>query len=194
MGATSSIRYEEARNEGLSSSIWYEESRKQDFVRPIRSRVNGGLVLIRLVRRNQACEISSVLYEVTQKECLTLFVQYEESSRLDFVSLVRRHAKGELVLVLSVRGIKLAGLRLSDTKWCERKACLLPSGVRNQLRLPSMKSHNRRACPRLSGTRKHEGWTSPSGTKSCNWRACLCLFGTRNQAGFRPFGTKSCER
>ena len=132
IGGNSSIRYEVMRKESLSLSIQYEKSSRWNFTRSIRSRRKGGLVLIRQVRRimqaglrpfgttsrewracptlsgtrNQAGRTTSIWYEVERKEDLSSSVQYEESSRLHFVCLVRSHTKGELFLVLSVQGMK----------------------------------------------------------------------------------------
>ena len=88
VGKTASVRDEEARKEGMSSSIQYKKSSKRDFVHLVRSRTNGGLVLVRPVRRNQARHTSFVQYEVAQKEGLFLSIRYKESSRWDFVCLV----------------------------------------------------------------------------------------------------------
>ena len=66
--------------------------------------------------RNQASWTSSVRYEVAR----------------DYVCSVRSHEKGELVLVLAIRGIKLAGLLLSSTKPRERRTCHHLSNTRNQ--------------------------------------------------------------
>ena len=60
-GFYSSVRYEYSskqdyvchevqRKDGLTSSIRYEESSRQDFVHSVRSRTNGGYVLVRPVR------------------------------------------------------------------------------------------------------------------------------------------------
>ena len=51
---------------------------------------------------NQVGGHSSIHYEVARKAGLSLSVRYEESSRPDFVRLVRSHTKGELVIVRSV--------------------------------------------------------------------------------------------
>ena len=83
--------------------------------------------------RNQASGTSPVQYEVTRKKSSSSSVRYEESSRQDFVHLVRRHAKGEHVPVCPVRGINQAGIRQSDTKLRERRACLRQSETRNQV-------------------------------------------------------------
>ena len=55
-----------------------------------------------------------------------------ESFRREIVRPVRCHAKGELVLIRTVRGMKQVGLRLSVMKSHERKACRGPSDMRNQ--------------------------------------------------------------
>ena len=86
--------------------------------------MKGGLVLVRQVRgikpaglrpsdtksrkwragprpsgtRNQVGGTSSVRFKVARKEGLSSTVRYEESSWLDFVSLVQSHAKGGLAL------------------------------------------------------------------------------------------------
>ena len=86
----------------MSSSVWYEESNMRDFVHLIRCRTKGGLVTP---------------------------VWYEESSWLDFVCLIRRRTKGGLVLACPIRGIKLAGLRPTDTKSCKWRACPHPFGT-----------------------------------------------------------------
>ena len=49
-GGTSSIWFKFARKEGLTSSVQYKESSTRDFVRPVRSRANGELVLVCPVR------------------------------------------------------------------------------------------------------------------------------------------------
>ena len=82
--------------------------------------------------RNQVGGTSSIQYDDARKENLSSSVRYEESIRQEFVCPVRSCVKGELVLVRTVRGIKLAGLRLSGTKVCMWKAHSLPSGMRNQ--------------------------------------------------------------
>ena len=74
----------------------------------------------------------SVRYEVARKEDLSSFNRYEESSRRDFVRLVRSRAIGELVLIRLVRGIKQPGFRPSGTMSCERSASPSSSGTRNQ--------------------------------------------------------------
>ena len=81
---------------------------------------------------NQAGETSSVWYEDVRKENLSSSVRYKESIRLEFVRPVRSCAKGDLGLVRPVQGIKWKGLRLSDTTSREKRACPLPSGMRNQ--------------------------------------------------------------
>ena len=58
------------------------------------------------VTRNHAGGTSSIWYEVARKEGLFLSIQYEKSSRRDFVRLVRSCENGALVLVHLVRGIK----------------------------------------------------------------------------------------
>ena len=72
-------------------------------------------------------------YVDTQKENLSSSVRYVESIRQEFVRLVGSRAKGELVLVRLVLGIKLAGHRLSGTKLSETKASPHPFGTRNQV-------------------------------------------------------------
>ena len=107
----------------------------------------------------------------------------------DFVYLVQSRVKGEHVLVCPVRGITLAGLRLSFTKSHERKACPRLPGTRYQASVTTSdqfkvaqvelahvhpvrgikqtglhssvtKSHKRRACPRLAGTSYQAGGTT----------------------------------
>ena len=139
-------------------SIRYEESIKQEFVPLVRSRANGGQVLVHPVRgikqavlrpfgtksrkrrvcpcssgmKNQAGQTSFVLYKVTRKESLSLFVRYEEPGMWDIVRPIRSRAKEELALVCPVRGIKQVGLRRSGSKPCERRTCPHPSGTKNQ--------------------------------------------------------------
>ena len=110
---------------GMSSSVLYDESSRQDFVRPVRSRVKGGLDLVHTVQgikhaglrssstklrerrtyplpsdtRNQSGRNLSVRYEVTRKVSLSSSKWYDESSRLDFVRPVRSRVKQILVLV-----------------------------------------------------------------------------------------------
>ena len=105
VGGSSSVRFEVARNEGLSSSIRYED---------------------------QASETLTVRYEVARMEGLSSSVWYEESSTHDFVRPVRSHVNRDLDHVCPLRGIKQAGLRQSATKSSGRKACPLPSHTRNQ--------------------------------------------------------------
>ena len=50
----------------------------------------------------------------------------------DFVYLIQSRVKGEHVLVCPVRGITLVGLRPSFTRSCERKACPRLLGTRYQ--------------------------------------------------------------
>ena len=75
---------------------------------------------------------SSLWYVVMRKESFSSSVRYEESRIWEFVRLVRSSVKGELVLVLAIRGIKLAGLLRSGTKPRERRTCHRPSDMRNQ--------------------------------------------------------------
>ena len=159
-GGNSSVRYEVERNVSLPSSVWYEESSWLDFVRLVRSRAKGEHVLVRLVRgikhvghrpsstksherracphlsgtRNQASGTTSIRYKVARKEGLYSSVQYEDSSKQDYVLPVRSRAKAQHVLIHLVRAIKQAGLRPSGTKSRERRACPRPSGTRNQAR------------------------------------------------------------
>ena len=140
----------------LSTSVRYVESTWRVFVRLIRSHAIGGHIIVCPMRgvkhaglrpsgtksresracpspsgtRNQAGWTSSVRYEVVQKEGLSSYIWYKESSRLHFVypvrshtegeliivPLVRCHVKGELFLIRPVRGIKDLGIRLSGTK------------------------------------------------------------------------------
>ena len=81
---------------------------------------------------NQAGGTSSIQYEGVQTESMSSSVRYKESSRRDFVCLLRSRTIGWLVLVCLVRGIKQAGLHLSSTKSRDRMACFSPSGMRNQ--------------------------------------------------------------
>ena len=109
----------------LSSFVMYDESSRRDFIRLVRSRVKGGLDLARTVRgirhvglrssstkslerrtypdpsdmRNQSSRNLSVRYEVARKVSLSSSKWYDESSRLDFVRLVRSRVKQMLVLV-----------------------------------------------------------------------------------------------
>ena len=150
--------------------------------------------------RNQASGTSYVRYDVTRKESLSSSIRYVESSRRDFVHLVRRRAKGELVLVCPIRGINHGGIRQSSTKSRERRACPRPFDT---------KLHETKACPRPLGTRIHAGWTSSvryevvrkESMSSSSWykessrqdhvppvrshtrRACPHPSGTRNQHG-----------
>ena len=140
----SSVRYEESswrdfvcpvrvNQEGWTSSVRYEVTRKMGLPRP------SGM-------RNHALRTSFIQSEVVQKLSLSSFVRYEESSRWDFVHLVRRRAKGEHVLVCPIRGINQAGIRQFGTKSRERSACPRPFGT---------KSHETNARPRPSSTRNH---------------------------------------
>ena len=96
---------------GLSSFVQYGESCRLDYIRLVRSRVKGRLVLA--VQYEESSRRDFVrLVQFTRKEGLTTFILYEESSTRDFVP-VRSRTKGELVLIRLVRGIKQAGLRLS---------------------------------------------------------------------------------
>ena len=58
------------------------------------------------VTSNQAGGTSSVNYNVVRKVSISSSIWFEETSRRDFVPLVRCHAKGVLVLIRRVRGIK----------------------------------------------------------------------------------------
>ena len=138
VGWTSSVHYEVARKESLFFSVHYEESSSKSCERRAGPRPSG--------TSNQAGGTSSNQYKVTRKESFTTFIRYEaarkenlsssiryvESIKQDFVRPVRSRVKGELVLDRLVRGIKQVGLLPSGTKSCERKACLRPSGTRNQ--------------------------------------------------------------
>ena len=127
---TSSVRYEVVQRAGSSSSVLYDESSRQDFVRPLQSHVKEEHVHVRLVR-----DIKQVgLHQSSSNshmESLSTFLQYEESSRRDFIRLVRCHVIGGHVLVGPVRRIKHARLHPSGTKSRERKACSRPSGMWN---------------------------------------------------------------
>ena len=133
---------------------------------------------------------SSVRYEVARKLSLSSSIRYEDSSRQDFVRLVRSHVERKLVLVRPVQGFKWERLRLFGTKKRKKRACPRPFGTRNQssgtssiwyevaqmeglplfvlyegikhagLRLSRMKSRERSAYPRPSGTRNQVGRTS----------------------------------
>ena len=81
---------------------------------------------------NQAGRTSSVRYEGVRMESTSSFVRYEESSRQNFVCLLRSRAIGMLVLVRLVRGIKSAGLRPYGTKSHEGRACPCLTSRRNQ--------------------------------------------------------------
>ena len=109
-GKTTSLSTKSHR-ESLSTFVRYEESLRWDFIRPVRSRVIGGHVIVPLVRgikhagllpsgkksrerracpspssmRNHAGWASSVWYKVVQKEGLSPSIWYEESSKLHFV-------------------------------------------------------------------------------------------------------------
>ena len=78
-------------------------------------------------------------------------IQYEESSRRDFVHLVRRCTKGELVIVCPLRGINHGGIRQASTKSRESRTCPRPF---------DMKLRETKACPRPLGTRIRAEWTS----------------------------------
>ena len=149
--------------------------------------------------RNQAGRTSPDWYDVGRKVCLSSFIGYEESSRLDFVRSVRSHAKGGLDLVHPVRGIMHMRLRSSSTKSFKRRACPRPSVTWNQIGSTSSILYEKttkrdyvrplRSCVkgepvliRLLRGIKHAG-LCPSGTKSCKRKACPLTSVTRNQAG-----------
>ena len=128
----------------LSSSVRYEESSMLEFVRLGRSHVKQKLVLVCPVprlkweghrpfgtnshemrtcprpsdTRNQSGRNSSVRYEVARMVSLSLSIRYEETSWLDFISLVR--------------GIKWDELCPSITMSHETRACPCPSDTWNQ--------------------------------------------------------------
>ena len=142
VGETSSVRYEVARKEVLSSFIRYVKSSTRDFVclvhkracphtSGMRNRADYTSSIKYEVTRKESLS-SSVWYDVTRKESFSSSVRYEESRIWEFVRPVRSSVKGELVLIRPEQGIKQAGLRPSDTKTCERRACPYPSGTRNQ--------------------------------------------------------------
>ena len=79
----------------MSSSIRYEESSRRDFVRVVRSRAEGGLVIVRTLRSRAKGKLVLVR---------------------DFVRPLQCHAEGEHVLIWMVRGIKQARLHPSGTK------------------------------------------------------------------------------
>ena len=58
------------------------------------------------ITSNQAGGTSSVNFNVVRKVSISSFVWFEETSRRGFVPLVRCHAKGMLVLIRRVQGIK----------------------------------------------------------------------------------------
>ena len=121
---------------------------------------------------NQAGGSSSILYEVVRMESTSSSVRNEESSRRNFVCLVRSRTNGDLVLVLLVRGIKHAGIRTSGTKSHNWRAYPIPSGTKNQAAgTSSVMSLERRVCPR------------PSSTMSRERNACPLPSSMRNQRG-----------
>ena len=136
VSGTLSVRYKFAQREGSFSSIRDDESSRWDFVCPLRSRVKGEHVLVRLVRGIKQVGLHPSGLNSCKKS-LSTFVRYEKSSKRDFVHLVRSHVIRGHVLVCLVRRIKHAGLH--------------PFGTN---------SRKRRACPRPSGTRNHASWTS----------------------------------
>ena len=140
--------------------------------------------------RNLSGGHSSIRYEVAQKLCLSLSIWYEDSSKQDFVRLIRSRVKRKLVLVRLVQGFKWERLRPFGTMKREKRACPRPSSTRIQasgtssirykvtrmeglslfiqyegikhtgLHLSSMKSRKRSAYPRPSSTRNQVGGTS----------------------------------
>ena len=132
-GRTSYVRSEVTRMEGLSF-VWYEESSRQDIhpygTKLVERRVcprpsgtmsreskacplSSGMMSrewkacpLPSGKRNQVGRTSSVQYEVTRKKCLSSSIRYKESSRWHFVHPIRSRAKGGLVLVRQVKGIK----------------------------------------------------------------------------------------
>ena len=129
---------------------------------------------------------SFVRYKVTRNEGLSSSIQYEESSKRDFVRPIRSCAKGWLVLVRLERGIKQAGLRPSVTKSCDRNACPRPAGTRNQasgttsIQYEVVQGELLHVCP-LRGIKLAVLRTSS--TKSREWWACPRLSDTRIQLG-----------
>ena len=89
--------------------------------------------------RNQACRTSSAWTRIACPRPIgtrnqaggTSFVQYEKLRGRDFDRLVRKCAKGKLVLVYTLRGIKQVGHCLSSTRTCEWRACPRTSSMRN---------------------------------------------------------------
>ena len=127
------------------------------------------------------------------------FVQYEDSTKHDYVLPVRSHAKGEKVLVRSVREIKEVGLRPSGTKSHERRACPRSSGARNQVGGTSSIRYEVAKIGCLSSSILYE---------ESSWQAIICSVRSREngvlvlvhpvhgikQVGQRPSGTKSRQR
>ena len=103
-GGTSSIWYKVTQKESLSSFVWYGESSRRDFVHPVRCRMKRELVLVRLVGGIKLTRLH-LSGTKSRKEILTTSVRYDESSRWDFVRLIRNRANGGLVLVRPLRGI-----------------------------------------------------------------------------------------
>ena len=103
-----------------------------------------------------------------------------------------------LVLVRLVQGIKHAGLRSSQTKSCERRACTRPSDTRNQVGRTSSIQYEDARKENLSSSVQYE---------ESIWREFVCpvrshakgdlvlvrLVQGIMQAGLRLSGTKSCE-
>ena len=130
----------------------------RDIVQPIRSCANAGFVHFRPLRgikhtvlrpsSTKSCErracprpfctlnvvgrASSIRYEDARKQNLSSSVRYDESSRRDFVRLVRSCVIGDLVIVYPVRRINEVELCPSCMMSRERIACHRPSNTRNQ--------------------------------------------------------------
>ena len=94
-----------------------------DSVHLEQSHANGGLVLVRPVRGNNLVGIRPSGTKSRERRACPSSVWYEESSRWDFIHLIRSCSKGKLVPVHPVQGIKLVGLHQSGTRSHERRAC-----------------------------------------------------------------------
>ena len=148
--------------------------------------------------RNQAGRTSSVRYEITRKESFYSSEWYEESSRRN-TSVMYEVTRGELVHVCPVRGIKQVGLRRCVTKSRDRRAHPRLSGTRNQA---SGTSFDRYVIVRKEGKSSSIRYEKSSKqdfvrlVQSHVKEVLVLVHLVRGikQAAVRPSGTKSRER
>ena len=188
------------------------ESSRRDYVPPIRNHAWRSCPR-RSGTKNQHGGTSSVRYVVARLEGTSSSIRCEESSMWDFVRPVRSHTKGGLVLVRSVREIKLARLRPFGTKSCERRACPHTSGTRNRAGYTSSiqyevtRKESLSSSLRYDVTRKESFSSFVQYEESRRWefvhpvrssvKGELVLVRPERgikQARHRPSGTKTCER